>query len=64
MASRFKYLFNKYPFVSNSVIYGALYVTAECSQQIVTKKILVSFNLHIHLVYCIFYLLDLLFISN
>lgn len=44
MASRFKHLFNKYPFVSNSLIYGSLYVTAECSQQIITKKFLVSFN--------------------
>lgn len=42
MFRRFKYLFNKYPFVSNSIIYGTLYVTAECSQQIVTKKFLVG----------------------
>lgn len=41
MSRHIKYLFNKYPFVSNSIIYGSLYVTAECSQQIVTKKILV-----------------------
>lgn len=40
MFRRLKYLFNKYPFISNSIIYGSLYVTAECSQQIVTKKIL------------------------
>lgn len=38
-------VFNKYPLVSNSLIYGSLYVGAECSQQIITKKILVGNSL-------------------
>lgn len=45
MANRIRHLFNKYPFASNCIIYGSLYMTAECSQQIITKKFLVSYNL-------------------
>lgn len=44
MPSRFRHIFNKYPLIANSVIYGSFYTTAELSQQIVTKKIQVSFN--------------------
>lgn len=37
-----KHAFTKYPLVSNSLIYGTLYVGAECSQQIITRKFLVT----------------------
>jgi len=36
--------FQKYPVVSNAVTYTGLYLTAEVSQQIITKKVLVSGN--------------------
>lgn len=35
-------LFKKYPFITNSAIYGSLYVGAEFSQQILCKKIWVK----------------------
>lgn len=37
-----RHIFKKYPLISNSLIYGSLYVGAECSQQIVTRKYLAS----------------------
>lgn len=63
MSSRLKYLFNKYPLVSNSLIYGSLYVGAECSQQIVTKKFLVGIHfLHEFQIYLFLLLLQFWFI--
>lgn len=41
-------VFNKYPLVSNSLIYGSLYVGAECSQQVITKKFLVGNFLEVY----------------
>ncbi|XP_073836889.1 mpv17-like protein [Musca autumnalis] len=35
-------LFKKHPFITNSVVYGSLYVGAEMSQQFLTKKVLVE----------------------
>lgn len=32
--------FNKHPIISNSVIYGALFLGAECTQQVLTKRTL------------------------
>ncbi len=37
-----KHVFTKYPVTANAVTFGSLYVTAEFSQQVVTKKVLVS----------------------
>ena len=36
------HVFKTYPLVSNSLIYGGLYMTAEFSQQTIIKKVLVS----------------------
>lgn len=38
----FGQLFRRYPFVTNSAVYGGLYVGAEFSQQFLSKKILVK----------------------
>lgn len=35
-------LFKKHPFLTNSAIYGSLYVGAEYSQQFLTKRVMVS----------------------
>ncbi|XP_034249579.1 mpv17-like protein isoform X1 [Thrips palmi] len=35
-----KHAFSKYPVTANAVTFGSLYVTAELSQQVVTKKVL------------------------
>ncbi|XP_061396218.1 mpv17-like protein [Musca vetustissima] len=35
-------LFKKHPFITNSAVYGSLYVGAEVSQQFLTKKVLVE----------------------
>lgn len=40
-----KYAFNKHPIISNSLVYGTLYVGAEFSQQTISKKVLVSLEL-------------------
>lgn len=37
-------LFKKHPFLTNSAVYGSLYVGAEFSQQYLTKRVLVSLN--------------------
>ncbi|KAK6644497.1 hypothetical protein RUM43_000764 [Polyplax serrata] len=37
-----KTLFQRYPRLSNSVVYGSLYVGAELSQQVVTRKLMVK----------------------
>lgn len=37
-------LFKKHPFLTNSAVYGSLYVGAEFSQQYLTKRVLVSIN--------------------
>lgn len=37
-----KHAFTKYPVTANAVTFGSLYVTAEFSQQVLTKKVLVS----------------------
>lgn len=42
MAAMARTLFRKYPFATNSLIYGSLYVGAEFSQQFLTKRVLVS----------------------
>lgn len=38
-----KKIFNNYPVVSNSIIYGSLCVGAEFSQQTIQKKLLVRY---------------------
>lgn len=43
MATFVKSFFIRHPLAANSIIYGSLYVGAELSQQVVTKKYLVSF---------------------
>lgn len=42
MAKFVKSFFTRHPLAANSIIYGSLYVGAELSQQVVTKKYLVS----------------------
>lgn len=42
LSKSIKFAFNNYPLISNSLIYGTLYVSAECSQQIITRKFLVN----------------------
>lgn len=44
MAAMARTVFRKYPFVTNSLIYGSLYVGAEFSQQFLMKRVLVSTN--------------------
>lgn len=39
-----KQAFAKYPVTANAVTFGSLYVTAELSQQVVTRKVLVSYT--------------------
>jgi len=39
-----KETFKKYPMIANSTVYGSMCVGAEFSQQILTKRILVSIS--------------------